>query len=263
MHRLCWILVLICTCTGCTALEVAVNDGLQFYTAFTSTNVTRILLTQDVALNPSDWEDYGSGSPFHMERNLTILGNHSDSKLQDVRPVLNFNFLTQKVFMAPGVTLTIQHCIIFNVRLKAGTAIDIFVNSPGASFYTVDTAKLSAVCVLPNVTSTANEARSLGYPGAQRVELDSQFCNGDTCWHPTVHFLDYAVDAPGGKTDLGDNSGGCHCCGQPAAMHTRPTTWQQQAWHANQLPMHVIRQQPATPPPASHPPPLPPQVAMC
>uniref|UniRef100_A0A383VEI5 Uncharacterized protein n=1 Tax=Tetradesmus obliquus TaxID=3088 RepID=A0A383VEI5_TETOB len=101
-----------------TLAEVA--DG-AFFQAFTNESVTEILVNpKNFVLSREAWSVYNVDNPYRLTRDILIRSAF------ETAGQLDFQFLSGKVLVGQGVTVTLENLVVRNIRKLGGFSLDFF-----------------------------------------------------------------------------------------------------------------------------------------
>jgi len=180
-------------------VAVIVRNEVDFFTSLTNSSITELRVVSDIRLLPSTWEQLPQ--PFLVTRNVTVTGwdpnrnasaSATSGSLQPSQtsfyPLINFNLVTAKLKLAPGVRLTLKSFISSRIRtVPLDSGFDILMISPNSTVLTVDYVRRYEACLPPYIAVAPINNLSRPVPGRNNASITAGgFCRDaplpKLCW---------------------------------------------------------------------------------
>ncbi|KAF6260605.1 hypothetical protein COO60DRAFT_1700220 [Scenedesmus sp. NREL 46B-D3] len=137
---------------------------------------------------------YSNDNPYRLNRDLVIKSAY------DTAGQLDFQFLSGKVLVGPGVTVTLENLVIRNIRKLSGFSLDFFEGDTNSTIVLRNVVRAKMVCI--PIDQAYNSAESFGdVPGfpLNNISIIDNICvlapnwTDQVCYDDSVHFQSMAV----------------------------------------------------------------------
>ncbi|GFR46041.1 hypothetical protein Agub_g7510 [Astrephomene gubernaculifera] len=115
-------------CSCAQSVSTVVTDEVGLFKAFLNSTVTRIVIPQNMKLQQEFWAN--TWDVVNVTRDLLVEGPTSN---WTSFPEVDFSFISGKVVLSPGVTLTFRRLALLNLFSRIKPQYDFFATSPNTS----------------------------------------------------------------------------------------------------------------------------------